>query len=213
MQFDALIFDLDGTLWNSSETVAASWRHTIASGYEPLIQPDGDMIRGLMGMTEAQIRESVFGVYGEKAAEVCAACLDGEPAYIREHGAMLFPGLEEMLSTLSESYPLFLVSNCQSGYIESFLYCSGMGRYIKAHTCEGDTGMGKADNIRLIMEQNGVKSAVYIGDTASDERSAAAAGCPFIHAAYGFGTALSPVAVAKRLDEIPEIIRTLTEEN
>ena len=55
--------------------------------------------------------------------------------------------------------------------------------------------MKKADNIALIARRNGLKRYIYVGDTASDEESAALAGCPFVHAAYGFGTAKNPAAV------------------
>lgn len=206
MKFDAVIFDLDGTLWDSSETVAACWKEVMSRhGQLPLV-PDGALIRSLMGMTSQQICDKVFSAYGEDGEEICRLCLEEEPPYISRHGAKLFDGLEEVLALLSARMPVFIVSNCQKNYIESFLLCSGMGRYIKGHTCEGDTGLGKADNIGIIMEKYGIKSAVYVGDTASDEKSAFTAGCAFVHAAYGFGTALNPTAVAESLTQVPEVI-------
>ncbi len=212
MKFDAVIFDLDGTLWDSSETVAACWKEVMSRQGQLPVEPDGTLIRSLMGMTSQQICDKVFSVYGEKGESVCRACLDEEPMYIAEHGAMLFDGLEQVLSVLSAQLPLFIVSNCQKNYIESFLHCSGMGGYIKDHSCEGDTGLGKAENITLIMERHGIKNAVYVGDTASDEKSAFAAGCAFVHASYGFGSAVNPTAVAGSLRQVPDVIFALMEE-
>lgn len=212
MGFDAIIFDLDGTLWDSSETVAACWREVMSRHGELPVVPDGSLIRSLMGMTSQQICDRVFAAYGEKGEEICKLCLDEEPVYITEHGARLFEGLEQVLDTLAQRLPLFIVSNCQKNYIESFLNCSGMGRYFKGHTCEGDTGLGKADNISLIMKQYGITKAIYVGDTASDEKSALAAGCEFVHAAYGFGTAANPIALAENLRQIPDIIFALMED-
>jgi phosphoglycolate phosphatase len=37
------------------------------------------------------------------------------------------------------------------------------------------------------MEQQGITSAIYIGDTQGDLEAARQAGIPFIFAAYGFG--------------------------
>lgn len=212
MKFDAVIFDLDGTLWDSSETVAACWKTVMSQHGQLPVEPDGALIRSLMGMTSQQICDKVFSAYGESGETVCRLCLEEEPVYITKHGARIFDGLEEVLSALSARLPLFIVSNCQKNYIESFLNCSGMGKYIKGHTCEGDTGLGKADNIGVIMERYGVRNAVYVGDTASDEKSAFAAGCAFVHAAYGFGTAVNPTAVAESLRKVPDVVFKLMEE-
>lgn len=212
MKIDAVIFDLDGTLWDSSETVAACWRDTVRQRGKALIEPDGALIRSLMGMTSQQICQKVFSVFGAEGEALCTACLEAEPEYITQHGAELFPGIEDVLRRIGERLPVFIVSNCQKNYIESFLHCSGMAEYIRDHSCEGDTGLGKADNIKLIMAKHGIEHAVYVGDTASDEKSAKAAGCPFIHAAYGFGKALSPVASAARLSDVPELIFALMED-
>ena len=43
-------------------------------------------------------------------------------------------------------------------------------------------------------QRNGLRAPVYVGDTALDEASACAVGCPFVHAAYGFGSAVAPLA-------------------
>ena len=47
-------------------------------------------------------------------------CCEQENIYLAEHGGILYPKLEETLQKLSEKYPLFIVSNCQDGYIQSF---------------------------------------------------------------------------------------------
>ena len=88
---------------------------------------------------------------------------------------------------LSKKYKLFIVSNCQSGYIEAFLKNTGLGQYFADYTCPGDTGKLKGENIRIIMERNGIKEAVYVGDTQGDANACKEAGIPMIFAAYGFG--------------------------
>ena len=62
--------------------------------------------------------------------------------------------------------------------------------------------MDKGQNISLLMERNGIKSAVYVGDTEGDEKAARFAGIPFIWASYGFGKAKKPDGV---IDDICEL--------
>lgn len=194
MKFDGILFDLDGTLWNSCRTVAESWRHTLQTRYGVQTLPSAEDIQGIMGLTTQDIAQRLFTGYGPPAHEICAACLADECSYLAQHGGVIYPGVAEMLDSLSRQVPLFIVSNCQAGYIESFLTYSGFGSYFRDFECEGRTGLAKAENLRLVVQRNGLCSPVYVGDTALDESSAQQAGCPFIHAAYGFGTAVAPLA-------------------
>ena len=57
------------------------------------------------------------------------------------------------------------------------------------------------------MKRNNLRHAVYVGDTAGDERSARAAGLPFIFAAYGFGQAAAPDAVIGCLRDLEELFQ------
>lgn len=206
---DGIIFDLDGTLWNSCRVVAESWGETIRRHYAGHPVPTVNDIRAIMGMTAQGIANHCFSDYGDKAMEACLKCMEEENAYIALHSGDVYPGVEEMLLELSAKYPLFIVSNCQDGYIQCFFQCTGFDRYIKDIECEGSSGLGKADNIRLICERNGLAAPVYLGDTAGDERSARAAGCSFVHAAYGFGSVIAPDAVVNSPMEFAEYIRSI----
>lgn len=91
-----------------------------------------------------------------------------------EHEALLidrpdvYDGLEETLKELGKRYPLFIVSNCQAGYIEVFLEATGLGHYFKGHLCPGDTGLAKAENIQKISRDYHLSDPVYVGDTMGD---------------------------------------------
>ena len=98
------------------------------------------------------------------------------------------PGLKQ----LKENYRLFIVSNCQAGYIEVFLETSGLGSYFEGHLCPGDTGNAKADNICKIIQEYHLKAPVYVGDTLGDFNATKTAGIPFVFASYGFGQVPSP---------------------
>lgn len=209
MKFDGIIFDLDGTLWDSCRTVAESWGITLERKYGVKEAPTADDVAGIMGLTVQGIADRLFSGYGAESLDMCRACINDEPAYLSEHGGDIYPGVEEMLDKLSRRAKLFIVSNCEDGYIRSFLTWSGCGRFFTDFECEGRTGLGKAGNIQLIIRRNGIEMPVYIGDTSMDEKSAGEAGCLFVHAAYGFGKADKPVAVAASPLELPGILESL----
>ncbi len=210
MRFDGIIFDLDGTLWDSCRTVAESWGNTLRERYNASWWPTPADVAGIMGITTKEIAERLFSRFGTEGEEMCRVCLAEEPAFTSVHGGDIYPGVSEMLRALSQNARLYIVSNCQEGYIESFLTYSGLGELFSGFECEGHTGLRKAENLRLIIQRDGLSSPVYIGDTALDETSARQAGCAFIHAAYGFGTAVSPDATATAPGELPAILDRLS---
>ena len=98
------------------------------------------------------------------------------------------------------------MSNCQSGYIELFMEKTGCASYVTDHLCPGDTGLLKADNIRRIVDGHGLKYPVYVGDTVMDRDACLAADCPFVFAAYGFGTIDGCEHVIGSPEELPKIL-------
>lgn len=56
----------------------------------------------------------------------------------------MYDGVVDTVKKLSEKYPLFIVSNCQCGYIEAMLNASGLGSYIKDHLCFEETQTPKS---------------------------------------------------------------------
>lgn len=180
-----IIFDMDGTLWDSAENVARAWNEAV--GKEMFTERD---IKSVMGMTMTTIAERLFpNETEEKRREFLDRCCECENKYLRAHGGRLFPNTENTLRELAKRHRLFIVSNCQAGYIEAFLDFYRLGELIEDKLCWGDNRLEKSENIRLIIERNGLENALYVGDTQGDCDSAYKAGARFAHAAYGFGTA------------------------
>ena len=69
-----------------------------------------------------------------------------------------------------------------------------------------DTLLSKAENIKLVMERNGLENPVYIGDTDLDGKSSREAGISFIHAAYGFGTTDDCDASISSVSELIDLV-------
>lgn len=111
---------------------------------------------------------------------------------------------------LGRDYDLYIVSNCQTGYIEAFLDFFGFRHYIKDMECYGNTGKNKGYNIRLVVERNQIKDPVYVGDIEGDYEASKEAGVKFIHAAYGFGTIRDEVPEIHALKELPAVADKVT---
>lgn len=187
---DSVLFDLDGTLWDTTAALAEVWQ--LALRDEPGINRSltKEDLAGVMGMTSVQLMRTLFpALSDQQGAELFDRLCIAEDDYLRVHGGILYEGLEETLAALSQKVPLAIISNCGPEYIPTFFEAHGLEKYFKDWECIGRTGLQKGDNIRLVAERNGLKAPVYVGDTVMDQDAARNAGVPFIFAAYGFGDA------------------------
>lgn len=208
MSKKGIIFDMDGTLWDSAEGVAKSWTRIVNREQDANRVITVEEIHGVMGKTMDKIAEELFPNLGEtERLDLLEKCCNDENDYLREHGGVLYPELEETLTDLQKEYPLYIVSNCQSGYIEAFLAHYGFGHYFEDIECFGNNGLQKGENIRRLAERNGLADAVYVGDIQGDYDATMQAGYHFIHAAYGFGTIAQEVPAIREFRELPAVVK------
>lgn len=207
----AILFDLDGTLWDACDVLTRCWNRTLAEKFpdlgRTLTLAD---LQSAMGKTVEQIGRLFFPhADPARACEaVCVASQD-ELEELTACGGCLYDDLPEVLAALSARYFLGIVSNCQCGYIEAFLQAHGLAAYFSDFLCAGMTGRCKGENIQEIMAKNGLTEAIYVGDTRSDEEAARLAGLPFVHAAYGFGDAQAPDEVITTPRELSAVAARL----
>ncbi len=203
-----LLFDLDGTLWDSAAEVAESWNIVMHRDYPDSPVLTADDIHAVMGKTMDEIARTVLtDMDPAERGKLFHECETYEIEYVAEHGGLLFPGVEETLKALQEDgWKMAIVSNCQTGYIDAFYRSMNMQHYFCDMEEWGNTKLPKAENIRLVMERNHCEKAVYIGDTVKDQEAAKGAGIPFIHAAYGFGTVEGADATIK---DFPSLLTLL----
>lgn len=198
-----IIFDVDGTLWDSTEMVAVAWNKVIKDeGIEHKELEEKDLKKEFGKPMEA-IGESLFPeMPKDEMMKLMEKMLKYENGLVAAGPCVIFEGVQETIKKLSEKYPLYIVSNCQDGYIEAFLQYSKLGEYFKDFTCPAYTGRLKGENIRIIMERNGLSEAVYVGDTQGDVNSCKEAEIPMIYAAYGFGKVEKADASIQSFDEL-----------
>lgn len=203
---DSIIFDVDGTLWDSTDAVARAWNRIIEHETSQKSFLTGTTLKGLFGRLLPDIAAVIFSQYPkERQLELIDLCCEEEHRELLAHPAPVYDTLAETLSMLSERYPLFIVSNCQAGYIEVFLQATGLGSYFRDHLCPGDTGQAKAENISTIVKKYRLKAPVYVGDTAGDQKACEKAGVPFVFASYGFGSVQNPDYIIERPADLTEL--------
>lgn len=202
-----IIFDMDGTLWDSAENVAESWNLAIEDSGIIEKHLTTEDIKSVMGKTMDAIADILFPELSkDERKRLLDTCCQMENDYLRTHGGMLYDGVEDTLRRLKErGYHLMIVSNCQKGYIEAFLDYYKLWDYIEDTQCYGDNLREKGDNIRLVAERNELDSAVYVGDIQGDYDASCKAGVGFIHAAYGFGTIDVKVPEIHAFSELAEM--------
>ena len=187
---DGLIFDVDGTLWDSTGIVKNAWNDAIIKLGYPNPKITADRLKGLFGLPMDDIIKDILpDSTREERDRFTPLIYEYEDKYLDEKGGVTYPLIIETIEKISKTIPVFIVSNCQAGYIELFMRKTESAEFITDHLCPGDSGVFKAENIRRIVDKHGLKNPYYVGDTIMDFDACKEADCPFIFAKYGFGDA------------------------
>lgn len=214
MKIDSIIFDLDGTLWNSTKTVADAWNEVFEQlGIQK--QLSADEVLRVMGLQWPQIAETYFSEYNEEILGQIKSRIDkNELVHIKEHGATPMPGMLSTIHSLKEKYRLFIVSNCQEGYVEAFLDLFDLWDDFDGFICAEATGLSKGENNKMLIKKYNLEAPVYVGDTSGDLESAKVAQIPFIYARYGFGKIDQKEEIRKIqcLNELEELLESMVSE-
>ena len=205
MNYESLIFDIDGTLWDS--------RQLVAEGYNLQLEKEGlqhlfvtaEDLRPLFGKVMTEIADNILAsIDPSERYELMERCMKTENDYLFANECRIgYPGVKETLAELAKKYRLFIVSNSQCGYPELCIEKLGLGDYIEGHMCFGDTGTSKGQTILTLMCKHNIGSCIYIGDTQGDLEACREAEIPFIFCAYGLGSADSYDA---KIDSIEELL-------
>jgi phosphoglycolate phosphatase len=204
---DALILDLDGTLWDTCVTCAGAWNLVLGRlGIEHRPITDSD-VRAVAGQPHTEAIRRAFPGFAEADIQrISEETQTEDNLAIARSGGELYPGVREHVPRLRALLPLMIVSNCQRGYIEIFLSTSGLGEHFVDFECWGNTGRTKSENLRSLIERNRLRSPWFVGDTEGDRQAASDNDVPFVHASYGFGeVALCDHRIA-RFAELVELV-------
>ncbi len=187
-----LLFDVDGTIWNSTAVVAKAWIKAAKELGLPYEVITADRLKKEFGIPMDEIFEHLFP--DSKLPNLYEKMRD--LLYVYEHDFLManeadlaYPKVRETFAKLAENHRIFIVSNCQKGYIELVMEKCGIADYIDDYLCYGDTLSPKNITMEKIIEKNGLlkSETCYIGDIQGDCDCTHLAGLDFIHAAWGFG--------------------------
>ena len=209
MKFEMIIFDLDGTLWNTEECTYKSVNEVLKK-YNIDEEISIEKVRSAMGTTFSETAENYMPyLKKEDREELLQEILDNHILLLSKSGGNVYPNVEKALKELSISYKLAIVSNCAGGYIETFLETSGLEKYFVDFAAAAQLKISKAEAIKKVINENNVNSAIYVGDTQKDFEASQGAEIDFIHAKYGFGKNLEFEYGINSLEELPEILNNI----
>ena len=202
MKFDSIILDVDGTIWDTTEIVANAWNEAIKKYFPQVASVNAQILKGQFGKTMEVIANNLFPSLSDSDKKILIdKCCEEEQVALSENKKNItYKNVIETISVLSKKYPIYIVSNCQSGYIELVIEKNKIEKYVSDFECYGNTLKNKAENILLLKERNNLKNPVYVGDTQGDADACKEAKIPFIWAEYGFGNVETSFYIAKIKD-------------
>ena len=207
MNYETLIFDIDGTLWDSRQLVAEGYNIQLKKEGLSHLCVDAETLRPLFGKVMTDIADAILGsIDPSERYDLMERCMKTENDYLFANECRIgYPKVKETLEALSKKYRLFIVSNSQCGYPELCIDKLGLGDYIEGHMCFGDTGTSKGQTILTLIRKHNIGSCIYIGDTQGDLEACREAGIPFIFCGYGLGQAESWDARIEKIDDLLEM--------
>lgn len=206
-KYDLIIFDLDGTLLDTSEGIYNSVRYAEKSmGFKPI--PD-ERLKEFVGPPPKKMYMSVFGV----SEEIALIAAQKHREYGRTkaiYEATPYPDMESVLSDLKKSgYKLAVATLKSQGIAESVLKLTGLLNYFDDVVgMDESESLTKADTIKLAMKKTEIcdnKRIVLIGDSEYDYIGAEEVGINFIAAMYGFGADAFEKSCVDKIHEIREL--------
>ncbi|HKP96831.1 MAG TPA: HAD-IA family hydrolase [Fibrobacteria bacterium] len=215
-----LVFDLDGTLADTSHDLAVSVNHALTlAGHSPL--PLGTVVGFLGDGARTLITRSLMASgNGETSAGEIDGALEAFLEHYRDHcleATQAYPGVPASLEKLS-AYRKALLTNKPDAPAGKILAGLGLaGRFVRV--VGGDNPFGKKPDpgaLRQIMEQEGVgpEETLVIGDGLQDLQVAKRAGTRFLGFIGGLAPreALlkeNPEAVFEAMADLPRAIAAL----
>ncbi len=176
-KWDAVIFDVDGTLIDSVPFIVECFQHTFMQN---LGHPeDEDLIKSGIGMP----LESVFNTqYPEKSRELMASYLEYNLTNLN-HGIGVFLGVPQMLTHLRNlGIPIAIVTSKRMIALKPSLEDFDLDHYFDLIITKEDTKLHKPnpEPLYAAMDRLGLQKpgrVLYVGDSIHDLECAVRAGC------------------------------------
>ena len=200
-----LIFDLDGTLWNTNPVCCKAW-NTALRNLSENIKITTKMIDSVTGKPMEEGIKILIPELSRKFVNLKSIFITYEQKLIPKSKPYIYKGVRQGLKKLSEHFSLFIISNCEEWYLKHFLEYSGLKNIITDYDCAGMSNHDKEVMIKYMVKKHGLEKAIYIGDTKSDSEAAKKAQIDFIQMTYGFD---KPINNSRKFGSINELVNAL----
>ena len=214
--FDAVLFDLDGTLvatdrfWVQAARTGAR-RAFRELGLERAI-PGAEQWMGLVGQPLDVGFEGLFGDLDPlQRARVQELCVEEEHRLLAAGGAAWMPGAQAALAELvRRGVRIGVASNCSQAYLDHMLNVLGVGRFATEARCLDSARVrDKGDMIESLLESFDTRSAVFVGDRVGDRDAAWSNGIPHVHCAFGFAGRSETIEAEAVIEDLGELLPRL----
>ena len=191
--FDAVLFDLDGTLVATDRF----WLQAARTGTRAALEalglerelPGPEEWMSIVGLTsEAGFAQLFPELSAEQQRTIEAACETEQARLLKSGMGALMPGAEALLKRLRQAgAKLGIASNCSHYYLEQMQRTLGLGPHFEEAHCIDTPGVAdKGDMLERLLLSFGTRSAIMVGDRAGDRLAAWENGLPAVHCAFGF---------------------------
>jgi len=197
-----LIFDLDGTLIDTSAAVFPAFRSTLRMfGVQP---PNEEVIGRTFGLPDVEIWQTLMPDASEAQRQEALAISERFVGEELDRLDVLLPHARETLIELRErGHILTVASNCGTKYLDAVLDSQGLRTLFHRPLCLGSVrGVKKADILSAHFQHLAKTDAVMIGDRSSDWNAAKEHGIQFVGCNFGF-------AKPEELEGAETVIHTL----
>ena len=210
-KYNNIIFDIDGTLWNSTDIVAKAWIESAKAMELPYEHISGERLSKEFGKPMNEIFDSLFPgkITDDILEKVSRDFYEREHDFLeRNESDISYKDMVKTIKELSKTKKLYIVSNCQCGYIDLVCRKCNISEFFKDSLCFGDTNTPKHETIKTLMKRNNISTddTCYVGDTMGDCNSSHLAGIDFILADWGFGDVTGAEHTVKSFNELYDLL-------
>lgn len=214
-KYKLVIWDVDGTLLDTSSGLISSTRYMIEKLGLPKVSED--VLKSFVGPRIQDSLSRVYGLTGEAGKEAAAV--------FRNHykeGDVLkaepYPGIEGILQNLSEAgVKMAVATNKRQDFTDALMKKFGFDKYLSCVFGTDPEGKYvKKDLINMCVDyfdDINTFDAVMIGDSSYDAEAALEVGIDFVGVMYGFDfksiedmTAFKPIGAAADIKELKELL-------
>lgn len=202
-----IIFDLDGTLW---ETIDATYEaaNIIANNHSELRKISKETIIRGMGLSSLENAANYMPyIPTEIGINYMKEISDKTSEIININNVTIYNEARETIKKLNKNYKLCIVTNNRDKYVETFLKITNLKEYFIDFIGTASYNITKSEAIKKLVNKYNEEDNYYVGDIKKDKEATKKAGIKFIHAKYGFEPNLKSELYINKIEELPSILK------